>query len=53
MVTPEIFTKVLDMAMGDRRVTGRYIAGAVGISQKRVYSILTEDLDMRKLKADL
>ena len=37
--------------MTDRRVTERYIASAVGISHERVHSILTEDLEMRKLSA--
>ena len=35
--------------MTDRRVAERYIASTVGISQERVHSILTEDLEMRKL----
>ena len=34
--------------MGDREI---YIASAVGISQERVHSIFTEDLDLRKLSA--
>ena len=37
--------------MTDRRVTERYIASTDGISQERVHSILTEDLEMRKLSA--
>ena len=37
--------------MTDRRVTERYIASTVFISQERVHSILTEDLEMRKLSA--
>ena len=37
--------------MTDRRVTERYIASTVGISQERVHSILKEDLEMRKLLA--
>ena len=51
MATPKIVTKVHDMVMGNRRVTEGYIASAVGISQERVNSILTEDLDTRKLPA--
>ena len=38
VATPYIATKVHDMVIGDRRVTERYIASAVWISQKRVYS---------------
>ena len=37
--------------MGDRRVTERCIASAVGISHDKVHSILTEDLNMRKLSS--
>ena len=37
--------------MTDRRVTERYIASTVSISQERVHSILTEDLEMRKFSA--
>ena len=31
--------------MGNRQVTGRYIASIFGISLERAHSILTEDLD--------
>ena len=48
MTTPEIVTKIHDMLMSDRRVTVRYIASAVEISQEKVQSILMEDLDMKK-----
>ena len=37
--------------MTDRRVTERYIASTVDISQERVHSILIEDLEMKKLSA--
>ena len=47
--TPEMVNKVHDIVMTDRRVKQRYIASTVGISQERVHSILTEDLEMRKL----
>ena len=47
----KIVTKVHDIVMGDRRVTERCIASAVGISQEIVHSIPTEDLNMRKLSA--
>ena len=33
--------------LAERPVTERYIASAVGVSQERVHSILTEDLAMR------
>ena len=50
---PEMVNKVHDIVMTDRRGTERYIASTVGISQEkeRVHSILTEDLEMRKLSA--
>ena len=51
VATPEMVNKVHDIVMTDRRVTERYIASTVGISQERVHSILTEDLEMRKLLA--
>ena len=51
VATPEMVNKVHDIVMTDRRVTERYIASTVGKSQERVHSILTEDLEMRKLSA--
>ena len=51
VATPEMVNKVHDIVMTDRRVTERYIASAVGFSQERVHSILTEDLEMRNLSA--
>ena len=51
MATPVIVTKVHDMVMGDRSVTESCIASAVGSFQGIVHSILTEDLNMRKLSA--
>ena len=43
MAAPEIVTnlKVHDTVIGNRRVTERGIASAVGISQEIVHSILT------------
>ena len=51
VATPEMVNKVHDIVTTDRRVTERYIACTVGISPERVHSILTEDLEMRKLSA--
>ena len=53
VATPEIETEDYDVVMNDRRVTERYKASAVGISQERVHSILMEDLDMSKRSARL
>ena len=39
------------MVIGDRRNTVIYIASVVGSSQEIVHSILTEDLNMRKLSS--
>ena len=47
----KIVTKVHDMVMGGRQVTETHFASAVGISQERVHSILTEDPEKRKLSA--
>ena len=47
--TPERVTKAHDMVMGNRQVTERYIANAVGISQERDHSILMEDLKNSQL----
>ena len=51
VTTPEIVSKVHDMVMNDSQVTERCIASSVGISQEIVHSILTEDLNTRKLSA--
>ena len=51
VATPEMVNKVHDIVMTDRQLTERYIASTVGISQERVHSILTEDLEMKKLLA--
>ena len=51
VATPEMVNKVHDIVMTDRRFTERYIASTFGISQDRVHSILTEDLEMRKISA--
>lgn len=49
--TPEIINKIHDIVMDDRRVKVREIASTVGISSERVYNILHQHLDMRKLSA--
>ena len=51
VATPKMANKVHDIVMTDRRITERYIASTVGISHKRVHSILTDVLLMRKLSA--
>jgi galactokinase len=50
--TPEIFDKIHDMVMDDRRVKVQEIASAVGISSERVHNILHQHLNMRKLSAN-
>jgi transposase len=49
--TPEIFDKIHDMVMYDRRVKAREIASAVGVSSERVHNILRQHLNVRKLSA--
>jgi predicted HTH transcriptional regulator len=49
---PEIFDKIHDMVMDDRRVKVREIASTVGISSERVHNILHQHLNMKKLSAN-
>ena len=49
--TSEIIHKIHDILMDDRRLKLRLNASAVGILNQRVYKILHQYLDMRKLSA--
>jgi hypothetical protein len=49
--TPEIFDKIHDMVMDDRKLKVQEIASALGISSEWVYNILHQHLNMRKLSA--
>lgn len=50
-VTPEIVDKIHELVLNDRRMKIREIAKDTGISTERVYHVLHEYLDMRKLSA--
>ena len=51
VVTPEIVDKIHGMILDDRRMKGRQMAEAVGISTEREHQILHEYLEMKKLSA--
>jgi len=43
--------QIHELILEDRRISAKSIAEKLGISRKRVGSIIPEDLDMRKLSA--
>ena len=43
--------KIHDMLLSDRRLTERYIAQEMGMSQERVHAIIINDLGMTKVSA--
>ena len=51
VTTPEIIYEIHELILEDRRISAKSIAEQLGISRKRVGSIIHEDLDMRKLSA--
>jgi len=51
LTTPEIIDQIHDLILEDRRISAKSIAEQLGISRKRVGSIIHEDLDIRKLSA--
>ena len=51
--TEEIIQQVRQVVCGDRRLTVRIIADEVGINHNAVWEILTQDLGMRKICANL
>jgi len=48
---PEINDQIHQLILEDCRISAKLIAEQLGISRKRVGSIIREDLDMRKLYA--
>jgi len=48
---PEIIDQIHELILEDRRISAKSIAELLGISRKRVGSIIHEDLYMRKLSA--
>ena len=51
VTTPEIINKIHELILEDRRISAKSIAQQLGISRKRIGSIIHEDLDMRKFSA--
>ena len=51
VTTAEMVKKIHKMILGDRRLKVRQLADMVDISKNVVYRVLTENLDMRKLRA--
>jgi len=51
VTTPVIIDQIHELILEDRRISAKSIAEKLGISSKRVGSIIHEDLDMRKLSA--
>jgi len=49
VTTPEIIDQIHELILEDRRTSAKSIAEQLGISCKRIGSIIHEDLDMRKL----
>jgi len=52
VITPEIIDQIHELILEDRRISAKSIAEQLGISRKRVGSIIHEDLDMWKLSAE-
>ena len=53
MTTPAIIDKIHELILEDHRIYATSIAEQLGISRDRVGSIIYEDLDMRKLSAEV
>jgi len=51
VITPEIIDQIHELILEDHQISAKSIAEKLGISLKRVGSIIHEDLDMRKLSA--
>jgi len=51
VIIPEIIDQIHELILEDRRISAKSIAEQLGISRKRVGSIIHEDLDMWKLSA--
>ena len=52
VTTPEIVDEIHELILEDSRILAKSVAEQLGISRKRVGSIIHEDLDMRKLSAN-
>jgi len=51
VTTPEIIDQIRELNLEDRRISVKSIAEQLGISRDWVWSIIHEDLEMRKLSA--
>jgi len=51
VTTPEVIDKIRALILEESRISAKSIAEHLGISRKRVESIIHENLDMRKLSA--
>jgi len=51
VTTPEITDQIHELILEDCRISDKSIAEQLGISRERVWYIIHEDLDMRKLSA--
>ncbi|XP_062917308.1 uncharacterized protein LOC134353216 [Mobula hypostoma] len=51
VITQETIDKIHDMILTDRRVTQRYIATELGISQEHVHAVIHNELQMTKVSA--
>ena len=51
VTTPEIIDQIHEIILDERRISAKSITENLGISRERVWSIIHEDLDMRKLSA--
>ena len=49
VTTPEIIHRIHQLILEHRRISAKSRAEKLGISRERVWSIIHEDLDMRKL----
>jgi len=52
VTTPKIIDQINELILEDRRISAKSIAEQLGISRKRVGSIIHEDMDMRKLSTN-
>ena len=51
VTTPEIINKIHELILKDSRISAKSIVEQLGISRERVWSIIHEDFNMRKLSA--
>ena len=51
MTTPQIIDQIHELILEDRRISAKSIAEQLEISREQVWSIIQEDLNMRKLSA--